>query len=85
MIGWLIESKKVICKIKSKLQEKAATKETGKTSSAGRGNSAKALGQKQRWYIGENVTMTGNVMRAPGRVVSCVIKELSMQGSVNQS
>lgn len=29
--------------------------------------------------------MTGNVMWAPGRVVSCVIKEVSMQGSVNQS
>lgn len=30
MIGWVIESQKVICKIKSKLQEETATKETGK-------------------------------------------------------
>lgn len=47
MIEWVIETKKVICKIKSKLQDEAATKEMRKTSSVGRGNSAKALGQKQ--------------------------------------
>lgn len=42
------------------------------------------MGQEQAWHIAGRVTVAGDVVWVPGRVVY-VIRELSVQGSVNQS